>query len=93
MNVEKLILSVKDYQAIYDASVSDHRNRDYVASLWAKIAQEMDVGMWRALLFFACFNDDNDDDNKNNSNTISDKVVVAIVIRPYISNSSTLFLA
>ena len=59
-----------------------------------KIAQEMDVGTWRALLFFACFNDDNDDDdNKNNSNTISNKVVVAIVIRPYISNSSTLFLA
>jgi hypothetical protein len=52
MNVEKLILSVKDHQAIYDASDSDHRNRDYIASLWAKIAQEMDEGTWRALLFF-----------------------------------------
>jgi hypothetical protein len=52
MNVEKLILLVKEeHQAIYDASDSDHRNRDYIASLWAKIAQEMDVGTWRALLF------------------------------------------
>ena len=75
MNVEKLILLVKD---------SDHRNRDYIASLWAKLAQEMAVGTWRALLFFACFNDDNDDDDKNNSNTIRDKVVLGIVIRSYI---------
>jgi hypothetical protein len=82
---EKLILLVKDHQAIYDASDSDHRNRDYIVSLWAKIAQEMDVATWRALLFFAYFNDDNDDsDNKNSRNTISDEVVVAIVIRPYI---------
>jgi hypothetical protein len=52
----------------------------------------MDVSTWRALLFFACFNDDTDDDvNRNNSNTISDKVVV--VIRLYISSSCTLFLA
>jgi hypothetical protein len=89
MNVEKLILLVKDHEAIHDASDSYHRNRDYIASLWAKIAHEMDVGMWRALLFFACYNDD---DNKNNSHTISDKVVDAVFIRPYISNSPTLFL-
>jgi hypothetical protein len=91
MNVEKLILLDKDHQAMYGASDSDHRNRDYVARLWAKIAQEMDVGTWKALLsFFTCFNDDNDDDdNKNNSNTISDKVVF---IKPYISSSCTLFL-
>jgi hypothetical protein len=54
MNVEKLILLVKDHQAVYDACDSDQRNRDYIASLWAKIAQEMDVGKWRALVFF-CF--------------------------------------
>jgi hypothetical protein len=49
----------------------------------------MDVGAWRALVLFACFDDDDDDDNnKNNRNStnISDKVVV-IVIRPYISSS------
>ena len=45
----------------------------------------MDVATWRALLFFANFNDDNDDsDNKNSRNTISDKVVVVIVIKPYV---------
>jgi hypothetical protein len=90
MNVEKLILLVKEHQAIYDASDSDHGNRNYIASLWAKMVQEMDLGKWTALVFFARFEDDNDDvHNKKNSNTISDKVF----IRPYISSSCTLFLA
>src|SRR5215470_2704557 len=44
MDVEKLILLVKGHQAIYDASHSEHRNRDYIASVWVKIAQEMGVG-------------------------------------------------
>jgi hypothetical protein len=44
MNVEKLILLVKDHEAIYDPSRFEHRNRDYIASVWQKIAQEMGEG-------------------------------------------------
>jgi hypothetical protein len=44
MNVEKLIRSVKDHQAMYDASDCEHRNKDDIASVWTKIAQEMGVG-------------------------------------------------
>ena len=40
----------------------------------------MDVGKWRALVFFASFNDD--DNDKNNSNTkISDKVVIGLAFQ------------
>ena len=81
MNVEKLILLVKEeHQAIYDASDSDHRNTDYIA----KIAQEMDVGTWRALLFLltlmmmlmimTMI--------KHRNPNISDKVVVVVVVCP-----------
>jgi hypothetical protein len=44
MGIEKFILLVKDRQAIYDACHSEHRHRDYVASVWVKIAQEMGAG-------------------------------------------------
>jgi hypothetical protein len=44
MEVEKLILLVKDHEAIFDASSFEHRNRDYLASVWQKIAQEMGDG-------------------------------------------------
>ena len=52
MDVEKLILLVKDHEAIFDASRCEHRNRDYVASIWQKIAQEMGVGKTRASMFY-----------------------------------------
>jgi hypothetical protein len=52
MDVEKLILLEKDHEAIFDASRCEHRNRDYVASVWQKIAQEMDAGKKRASMFY-----------------------------------------
>lgn len=60
----------------------------------------MGVDEWRALKFCPCFEDDdndNDDDgdgdgDKSNDTNNSDDVVV-IVIRPYMSSSSTLWLA
>jgi len=51
MDVEKLILLVKDHEAIFDASRFEHRNRDYINSVWLKIAHEMDVGKWSAWVF------------------------------------------
>jgi ribulose kinase len=51
MDVEKLILLVKDHEAIFDASRCEHRNRDYIASIWLKIAQEMGVGKWSVSVF------------------------------------------
>jgi ribulose kinase len=52
MDVEKLIQLVKDHEAIFDASHCDHRNRDYIASVWQKIAREMGVGKMSALMFY-----------------------------------------
>ena len=52
MDVEKLILLVKDYEETLDASRCEHRNRDYVASVWQKIAQEMGVGKTSATMFY-----------------------------------------
>jgi ribulose kinase len=53
MDVEKLILLVKDHEANFDASRCEHRNRDYVASVSQKIAQEMGVGKTSApMLYF-----------------------------------------
>jgi hypothetical protein len=49
MYVEKFILLVKDRQAIYDPSHSEHRNRNYIASVWVKIAQEMGAGKWNII--------------------------------------------
>jgi hypothetical protein len=51
MYVEKLILLVKD-EAIVDASRCEHRNRDYIASVWQKNAQEMGVGKRSASIFY-----------------------------------------
>ena len=51
MDVEKLIILVKDHEAIFDASRCEHRNRDYIASVWLKIAQEMGVGKWSVSVF------------------------------------------
>jgi hypothetical protein len=44
MDTEKLILLVKNNVAIYSASHYEHRNRDYLASVWMKIAQELGAG-------------------------------------------------
>ena len=44
MDEEKLILLVKDYEAILDALRCERRYRDYIASDWQKIAQEVGVG-------------------------------------------------
>jgi hypothetical protein len=51
MGVEKLILSVKEHGAIYDASHYEHRKGDYIASVWLKIAQEMGASKCRASVF------------------------------------------
>ena len=37
MDVEKLILLVKDHEEIFDASRCEHRNRDYIASVGRKL--------------------------------------------------------
>ena len=50
-DVEKLILLVKDHEAIFNTSRCEHRNQDYIASVWLKIAQEMGVGKWSASMF------------------------------------------
>jgi len=52
MDIEKLILLVKDHEAIFNASRCDHRNRDYISSIWQKIAQEMGVGKTSASMFY-----------------------------------------
>jgi ribulose kinase len=52
MDIEKLILLVKDHEAIFDASRCDHRNRDYISSVWQKIAQQMGEGNTSALMFY-----------------------------------------
>jgi len=52
MDVENLILLVKDHEAIFDASRCELRNRDYIANVWQKIAQEMGVGKWSASMFY-----------------------------------------
>ena len=58
MDEEKLILLVKDHEEIFDASRCEHRNRDYVASVWQKIAQEMGVGKTSASMFYFLLDDD-----------------------------------
>jgi Alcohol dehydrogenase transcription factor Myb/SANT-like. len=76
------ILLVKDHKAIYNASSCEHQNRDHLASIWMKIAQEMGVGKWSALVF--CFFDDDDVYNNKNNNNTSNSNNVLIVIRPSI---------
>ena len=49
--MEKLIVLVKDHGAIYDASRFENRKRDYIASVWLKIAQEMGVDKCSASVF------------------------------------------
>jgi hypothetical protein len=78
MNAEKLILLGKGHQAIYNASRCEYRNRDYIASLWVETVLEMGVGKWRALVFFAYFDDNTNSSNTNNSDNV--------VIRPHISS-------
>jgi hypothetical protein len=39
-NAEKLIFLGINHQAIYDASSFDCVNKDYITSIWVKIAQE-----------------------------------------------------
>ena len=45
---KNLIVFVKNQEEIFDASRCEHRTRDYIASVWLKIAQEMGVGKWSA---------------------------------------------
>jgi hypothetical protein len=52
MNVDKLILLVKNHEAIFDALCCEHRNRDYIASIWQKIAKEVGIGKWSVLVFY-----------------------------------------
>jgi len=44
MDVVRLIFVVKDHEAIFNAWCCEHRNRDYVASVWQKILHEVGVG-------------------------------------------------
>jgi hypothetical protein len=37
-------MDVKDHEAIFDASCCEHRNRNYIVSVWLKIAKEMGIG-------------------------------------------------
>jgi hypothetical protein len=55
MEIEELILVVKDHDAIYDASHCEYRNCGQLASVWKKIAQEMGVGKWSASVFCYLF--------------------------------------
>jgi len=57
MDMEKRILLVKDHEVIFDASRCKQRNRDYIASVWQKIAQEMGVGKTSASMFISYFDD------------------------------------
>jgi len=49
MHLEKLVLLLKDNQA------NDQRNRNYIASVWAKITQEMGTSTLSALVFFFAY--------------------------------------
>jgi hypothetical protein len=44
MDVEKLILLVKDHESFYNALHCEHQNCNQLANIWMKIAQEMGVG-------------------------------------------------
>jgi hypothetical protein len=59
---------VKDHEAIYNASRCEHRNQDYIASIWMKIAQEMGIGKWSTSVF----------------NCLSNINNVLVVVRPFI---------
>ena len=52
MDIEKFILLVKDHEAIFDTSRCDHRNRDYISSVWQKITQEMGEGKMSDSMFY-----------------------------------------
>jgi ribulose kinase len=52
MDIEKLIVLVKDHEAIFDASRCDHRDRVYISSVWQKIAQEMGESKTSASMFY-----------------------------------------
>jgi hypothetical protein len=52
MDMEKLVLPVKDHEVIFDASRCEQRTRDYIAGVWQKIAQEMGVGKTSASMFY-----------------------------------------
>jgi len=45
-------MDVKDHKAIFDALCCEHRNRNYIASVWLKIAKEMGIGKWSASVFY-----------------------------------------
>ena len=41
MDVEKLIILVRSRREIYDTKDPNHRNKDYIASVWRSIAEEL----------------------------------------------------
>lgn len=43
MDVELLILKVKENSAIYDASDRNHSNRNLISSVWRKIGEELNI--------------------------------------------------
>jgi hypothetical protein len=65
MNVEKLIPLVKDHQAFYDTSDSDHRNRLHSQPLSKNCTGDGRKNV-EGFAVFACFSDDNDDDDNKN---------------------------
>ena len=43
MDIEKLIILVRDNSEIYDAKHPKHRNKDAIASIWRAIAVELET--------------------------------------------------
>jgi hypothetical protein len=41
MDVEKLIILLRSRREMYDAKDPNHRNKDYIASVWRSIAEEL----------------------------------------------------
>jgi hypothetical protein len=41
MDVEKLIILVRNRREIYDANDPNHRNKDYITSVWRSTAEEL----------------------------------------------------
>jgi len=43
MDVELLIVKVKENSAIYDASDKNHSNRNFIASVWKNMGEELNT--------------------------------------------------
>jgi hypothetical protein len=56
MDVEKLIIVVRSRRKIYDAKDPNHRNKDYIASVWRRIAEELQTtGLDESKIFSFAF--------------------------------------